>query len=400
MKPEKFRDSPSGKLVRTPGEYWAFTPNPLPPKIEWTLDLVESLSEADRALGELAGLSRSLLNPYLMILPFVRREAVLSSRIEGTRASLSDLYAYEAVQLEFFDPPADVREVHNYVQALEYGLGRLQTLPVSLRLIRDIHERLMEGVRGERQTPGEFRHSQNWIGPPGSTLNDASYVPPPVTEMLEALGSLEKFLHSPGKLPPLIRLGLIHYQFESIHPFLDGNGRVGRLLIPLLLCAWNLLPEPVLYLSAYFEEYREGYYDLLLSVSQKGRWEDWLRFFLRGVVIQSRDAVVRIQRLQGLRERYREQVQSARAAARLLQVVDLLFARPILTIRQVAAELAVNFPTARRYVDRLEADGILREVTGGARNRVYRADEILAAIDEPLDVVYPSSGGGQADASN
>ena len=400
MKPEKFRDSPSGKLVWTPGEYWAFAPNPLPPKIKWTSDLVESLSEADRALGELAGLSRSLLNPYLVILPFVRREAVLSSRIEGTRASLSDLYAYEAVQLEFFDPPADVREVHNYVQALEYGLGRLQTLPVSLRLIRDIHERLMEGVRGERQTPGEFRHSQNWIGPPGSTLNDASYVPPPVTEMLEALGSLEKFLHSPGKLPPLIRLGLIHYQFESIHPFLDGNGRVGRLLIPLLLCAWNLLPEPVLYLSAYFEEYREGYYDLLLSVSQKGRWEDWLRFFLRGVVIQSRDAVVRIQRLQGLRERYREQVQSARAAARLLQVVDLLFARPILTIRQVEAELAVNFPTARRYVDRLEADGILREITGGARNRVYRADEILAAIDEPLDVVYPSSGGGQADASN
>ena len=400
MKPEKFRDSPSGKLVWTPGEYWAFAPNPLPPKIKWTSDLVESLSEADRALGELAGLSRSLLNPYLVILPFVRREAVLSSRIEGTRASLSDLYAYEAVQLEFFDPPADVREVHNYVQALEYGLGRLQTLPVSLRLIRDIHERLMEGVRGERQTPGEFRHSQNWIGPPGSTLNDASYVPPPVTEMLEALGSLEKFLHSPGKLPPLIRLGLIHYQFESIHPFLDGNGRVGRLLIPLLLCAWKLLPEPVLYLSAYFEEHQEGYYNLLLSVSQKGWWEDWLRFFLRGVVIQSRDAVVRIQRLQGLRERYREQVQSARAAARLLQVVDLLFARPILTIRQVAAELAVNFPTARRYVDRLEADGILREVTGGARNRVYRADEILAAIDEPLDVVYPSSGGGQADASN
>lgn len=399
MKPEKFRDSPSGKLVWTPGEYWAFAPNPLPPKIKWTSDLVESLSEADRALGELAGLSRSLLNPYLVILPFVRREAVLSSRIEGTRASLSDLYAYEAVQLEFFDPPADVREVHNYVQALEYGLGRLQTLPVSLRLIRDIHERLMEGVRGERQTPGEFRHSQNWIGPPGSTLNDASYVPPPVTEMLEALGSLEKFLHSPS-LPPLVRLGLIHYQFESIHPFLDGNGRVGRLLIPLLLRAWKLLPEPVLYLSAYFEEHQEGYYNLLLSVSQKGWWEDWLRFFLRGVVIQSRDAVVRIQRLQGLRERYREQVQSARAAARLLQVVDLLFARPILTIRQVAAELAVNFPTARRYVDRLEADGILREVTGGARNRVYRADEILAAIDEPLDVVYPSSGGGQADASN
>ena len=190
---------------------------------------MSALSEADRALGELAGLGRSLPNPHLLIRPFVRREAVLSSRIEGTRASLSDLYAYEAVQLALFDSSSDVPEVYNYVQALEYGLERLRDLPLSLRLIREIHARLMEGVRGEHQTPGEFRHSQNWIGPPGSTPNDAPFVPPPVPEMQETLDAFERFLHTSSPLPPLVRLGLIHYQFEAIHPFLDGNGRIGRL---------------------------------------------------------------------------------------------------------------------------------------------------------------------------
>jgi len=384
MKPEEFRDSPSGRLIRASGGYWAFIPNPLPPRIKWIPDLIASLSQADRALGELAGLSRSLPNPYLMILPFIRREAVLSSRIEGTRASLSDLYAYEAVQLSFLDFPSDVREVYNYVQALEYGLDRLQTLPVSLRLIREIHGRLMEGVRGEHRTPGEFRRSQNWIGPPGAMLNDAIFVPPPVTEMLEGMDHLEQFLHSPTKLPPLVRLGLVHYYFESIHPFLDGNGRVGRLLIPLLLCAWEMLPTPVLYLSAYFEQYRDDYYDLLLAVSQKGRWEAWLTFFLTGVFTQSRDAIARIRRLQELRESYRKLVQSARASARLVQAVDLLFARPILTIRQVEAELGVDFPAACRYIDRLQEVGILREITGGARNRIYRADEVMMAIEGQL----------------
>jgi Fic family protein len=361
-------------------------PNPLPPELPWTVELVTSLSEADRAIGQLAGLGRSLPNPHLLIRPFVRREAVLSSRIEGTRASLSDLYTFEAVQLALFEPTSDVREVYNYVRALEYGLERLQELPLSLRLIREIHGRLMESVRGEQQTPGEFRRSQNWIGPPGSTPEDAPFVPPPVLEMHESLNAFEGFLHTSSDLPPLVRLGLIHYQFEAIHPFLDGNGRIGRLLITLLLCAWNLLTEPLLYLSAYFEAHRQTYYDLLLAVSQKGSWEEWLMFFLRGVAVQSRDAVTRSERLLDLREQAREQLQKARAVARLLQVVDLLFAQPILTVRQVEAALDVNFSTAQRYVNQLEEVGLLREITGQARNRVYRADAVLKAIEEPLVV--------------
>lgn len=407
MDSETFRNSPAGRLVRATGigngsqasSYWAFAPNPLPPPIEWTDDLVAVLSEADRALGELAGLGRSLPNPHLLIRPFVRREAVLSSRIEGTRASLSDLYIYEAAQpwggrhgAADSDAasipgelPVDVREVANYVRALEYGLERLAVLPLSLRLIREMHGHLLLGVRGETQTPGEFRRSQNWIGPPGCTLNDATYVPPPAVEMNEGLDALEKFLHAPSRLPPLLSLGLIHYQFEAIHPFLDGNGRIGRLLVTLLLCAWDLLPEPLLCLSAFFEAHRAEYYESLFGVSQTGAWDRWLAFFLRGVTEQARDAVARAYRLQALRERYREQLQSGRMAARLLQLVDLLFAQPVITARQVEAALAVDFPTALRYVNQLIEAGVLREITGKARKRVYRADELLQAIDTPVD---------------
>jgi Fic family protein len=346
--------------------------------------LVAELADAASALGELKGLGHHLSNPHLLIAPFIRREAVLSSRIEGTQASLSDLYAYEAVQLSMFSRPTDVREVHNYVRALEYGLQRLETFPVSLRLIRELHAHLMEGVRGEHRTPGEFRRSQNWIGPPGCLIDDATFVPPPPEEMQEALNSLEVYLHARPKLPPLIRLGLIHYQFEAIHPLLDGNGRVGRLLIVLLLCAWNLLPQPLLYLSAYFQRHRETYYDRLLAVSQRGAWTDWLCFFLQGVATQSRDAIARSRRLFDLREHYREQFQSQRAAARLLQVIDALFTRPVITINHIAEALDVSHQSATRYVSTLESEGILREVTGQARNRVYQAEAILEAIVAPL----------------
>ena len=385
---EAFRNSPAGRLARTPGGYWVFIPHPLPPAIPWTPDLVAVLSEADRALGELSGLGRSLLNPHLLIRPFIRREAVLSSRIEGTQASLSDLYAYEAVRQPYFEPTPDVREVYNYVRALEHGLERLQTLPLSLRLIRELHALLLQRVRGEQQTPGEFRRTQNWIGPPGCLLDGATFVPPSIPEMHDALDAFEKFLHGSSLLPPLVRLGLVHYQFEAIHPFLDGNGRIGRLLMTLLLCAWDLLPEPLLYLSAYFEDNRQAYYDFLLAVSQNGAWEAWLIFFLRGVALQARDAVARARRMQELREQYRSKLQTARAVARLLQVVDLLFAQPVLTVRQVQAALEVDFPAAQRYVRQLTDVGLLHEVTGKARNRVYRADEVLRVIEEPL---HPSN---------
>jgi len=383
VNPQDFHEGAPGRVLRTPASYWAFVPDPLPPTFSWTPELVTVLSEADRALGELSGLGRSLPNPHLLIRPLARREAVLSSRIEGTQASLSDLYAYEAAQLPLFEPPSDVREVYNYVRALEYGLERLRTLPLSLRLIREIHAQLMEGVRGEHRTPGEFRHRQNWIGTPGCRLDEATFIPPPVAEMHEALDAFERFLHAPSPLPPLVRLGLTHYQFEAIHPFLDGNGRIGRLLITLLLCAWRLMPEPLLYMSAYFEAHRQTYYDLLLAVSRDGAWQDWLIFFLRGVAVQARDGVTRSERLQDLREQYRQQVQAERAAARLLQAVDLLFARPVMTVRDVEKMLEVNFSTAQRYVNRLEEVGLLREITGQARNRVYCADEILHMLEKP-----------------
>ena len=384
MDPNAFQDSPAGKLIRSPRGYWAFLPNPLPPDLPWITELVNALSLADRALGELAGLGRALPNPHLLIRPLMRREAVLSSRIEGTRASLSDLYAYEAIQLSFFDSPPDVGEVHNYVRALEYGLDRLETLPLSLRLIREMHAHLMEGVRGEHQTPGEFRRSQNWIGLPGCTLDDATYVPPPVDQMQQALDALEKYLHSSSDLPPLVRLGLIHYQFEAIHPFLDGNGRIGRLLITLLLCTWELLPQPLLYLSPYFEAHRQAYYDQLLAASCAGAWDAWLIFFLQGVVAQSQDAIIRARRLQTLRSEYRRQFQTERAAARLLQVVDLLFDRPILTTNRIKDLMEVDFSTAQRYVDRLEQAGVLQEITGRARNRIYRANEVMTIIEDAL----------------
>lgn len=385
MDPEAFRNGHSGRTVQVPGKgYWTYLPEPLPPRLEWPSTLVTGLADAASALGELKGLGHSLANPHLLIAPFIRREAVLSSRIEGTQASVSDLYAYEAVQLSMFGRSTDVREVHNYVRALEYGLQRMESLPLSLRLIRELHARLMEGVRGEHRTPGEFRRTQNWIGPPGCLLDDATFVPPPPEEMRSALYDLETYLRAEATLHPLIRLGLIHYQFEAIHPFLDGNGRVGRLLIVLLLCAWDLLPQPLLYLSAYFQRYRETYYERLLAVSQRDAWTEWLLFFLQGVVTQSKDAVARSRRLLDLRERYREQFQSQRTAARLLQVIDILFARPVTTINQLAEALDVSHQSATRYVGTLESEGILREITGQARNRVYQADPILEVIVAPL----------------
>jgi len=384
MDPKQFRHSPAGRVVRAPTGYYAFVPNPLPPQLTWTPALVKSLSDADRALGQLAGLGRSVLNPRLLIFPFSRREAVLSSRIEGTRATLSDLYAYEAVQVAMFESSPDVSEVHNYVRAMEHGLERLHTLPLSLRLIREIHLQLMEGMRGEHGTPGEFRRSPNWIGPPGCDLNTAPYVPPPMDAMKAALDAFEKYLHAESELPPLVRLGLIHYQFEAIHPFLDGNGRIGRLLITLLMVAWDLLPAPLLYLSAYLEAHRQAYYDLLLRISQRGDWETWLLFFLEGIATQGHDAVARAERLQTLRERYRRQIQERQASAKLLQTVDFLFVRPLLTVQQLQDEMDVSFPTASKYASLLQDLGLLREITGQARNRVFRADEVLDALEAPL----------------
>jgi len=381
MNPDDFSDTTAGRVLRTPNGYWVFVPNPLPPTINWSAPLISALDEAARNLGRLASLAERLPSPRLLVRPFIRREAVLSSHIEGTRASLVDLYTYESTQLSFLANTSDVQEVYNYVRAMDYGLERLKKLPVSLRLIRDIHRVLMEGVRGDRLTPGEFRHSQNWIRPPGSTIESATLVPPPVNEMVQSLDAMEKFIHASSDIPNLVRAGLIHYQFEAIHPFLDGNGRLGRLLVILLLIEWGLIPQPLLYLSAFFEARRKDYYELLLAVSQRGEWENWLLFFLRGITSQSIDAVTRIERLGRLRATYQERLQTERAAARLLQTLDILFERPILSVRQLEAALQVPYRTAERYIEKLEALGILREVTGLARGRIYRADEVMHEIE-------------------
>lgn len=394
MNPERFGDNPSGRLIQSSqGEatYWAFAPDPLPPLLTFDPALICSLSDADRALGELAGLGRALPNPHLLINPFVRREAVLSSRIEGTQADLKDLYAYEAGQLALSSvkpapPETDVREVHNYVVALEYGLERLKTQPLNLSLIREVHGKLLEGVRGERATPGEFRRTQNWIGRPGCTLVDADFVPPPAGEMNAALDALEKYLNSGNKYPPLLRLALIHYQFETIHPFLDGNGRVGRLLMALLLVHWDLLPLPLLYLSAFFEEHRQEYYDLLMGVSARSAWQEWAQFFLHGIAEQARDAVVRARRLQDLQLKWRERLAQVRASALPMRLADRLFQTPFLTIPQAQRLLAVTYRSAQLNVQKLVDAGILRPLSENAYGKSFFAPEILAAIGENAPV--------------
>ncbi len=290
-------------MTKTPQGYVAFVPHPLPPQLDLKSHLSD-LSKADRLVGELRGVARNLPNPHLLIAPFMRREAVLSSRIEGTQASLSDLFFFEASGEQNPEVP-DVREVANYVRALEYGLKRMEKLPLSLRLIREMHAELMHGVRGEHLTPGEFRRSQNWIGPPGCTLMDAVFVPPPVEEMKASLDAFEKYLHEPTTLPPLVRFALVHYQFEAIHPFLDGNGRIGRLLTTLLLCREGIFPQPLLYLSAYFETKQQQYYKFLLHVSLKGEWNAWIHYFLLGVSEQSQDSIARTEKLLELWTGYR-----------------------------------------------------------------------------------------------
>lgn len=381
MKLNDFHSLEAGQVILTQKGYYAFIPAPLPPKINWTLPLVSALSEAERELSRLATLADAFPFPRLLMQAFIRREAVLSSRIEGTRATLAELYTYESAQLSFLESHDDVREVHNYVAALDYGLERLKRFPMSLRFIREIHEKLMQDVRGGNLTPGEFRRTQNWIGAAGSTLATASYVPPPVDEMNLALSDLEKFIHTNTDIPTLARAAMIHYQFEAIHPFLDGNGRVGRLLMALLFAEWRILPQPLLNLSVYFERYRQEYYDHLLDVSQRGDWEAWLRFFLRGVSAQSQDSAARMERLKTIRAWYQPIVDADKNSNRMGAVMDFLFGRPIFNAKQLAEGVDMPFKTARQYIEKLVQAGIMHEVTGYARNQVYRADEVFTALD-------------------
>jgi Fic family protein len=399
MDPGEFTAEAFGQRIKAPQGYWAFVPQPLPPDLIWSAELIGVLSAADRALGRLAGVGQMLANPYLLINPFMRREAVLSSRIEGTQASLSDLFFFEAAP-STQPAVADVREVANYVQALEHGLQRQRELPVSLRLLCEMHALLMAGVHGSHLTPGEFRRDQNWIGSLGCTVHDATYVPPPPMHLTDALDAFEKYLHLPSNLPPLVRLAAIHYQFEAIHPFRDGNGRIGRLLITLLLCVEGLLPAPLLYLSAYFERHRQQYYEHLLAVSQAGRWSGWVTFFLRGVAEQAADAVERSNRLFKLRDELHHRCHAARSSALLLKLVDDLFTHPATTVARTAKLLGVTPRAAQNNIDRLLDLGVLREVTGNRRNRLFVAEEILRTIEGPApgEDAAPADGVGPTDS--
>ncbi|MFC1924750.1 Fic family protein [Chloroflexota bacterium] len=373
-----FKNSPSGKLVGATGGYWAFVPDPLPPGLEWDGALVSQISRADLAIGTLSGLGEMLPNPHLLIYPFIRREAVLSSRIEGTQSSLSDLLLFEATRVE---KQKDVKEVQNYVRAMEHGLKRLNELPLSLQFIRELHGILIEGVRGESAAPGEFRRSQNWIGPTGALLKDAIFVPPPAPEMQECLYQLEKFLHADMELPLLVQAALIHYQFEAIHPFMDGNGRIGRLLITLFLCQKNVIAKPLLYLSAFFEQHRQLYYDLLLKVSQTGAWREWIDFFLIAVTRQSNDALSRSRLLLDLLRQYSQMVRERRLSPTAGQLVELIFMKPVLNTRTAQEFLKVSYPSAQYALSSLEDAGIVTEITGRKRNKAYEAKEILKALE-------------------
>ncbi len=371
---------PHGRKVRRSGGYRAYLPHPLPPPLAWSEELAVALSVADRAIGRLAGEGRRLPNPHLLIRPFVRREAVLSSRIEGTQATLGELLAAEAgAAIE--RSPADLREVGNYVVALEHGVKRLEKLPLSLRLVRELHERLMRGGQDVTSTSGEFRRSQNWVGPAGCTISNATFVPPPHELLPELLGAWERFLHD-DSMPPLVHAALAHSQFEAIHPFLDGNGRVGRLLITLVLIEKGVLPSPLLYLSAYFEATRNEYYARLLGVTERGEWEEWLEYFLSGVAQQADDALGRIQRIDELLSRWRGLL--ARSSTRLPdRTVDLFAENPFWTVRRLADKLGVAFTTAQRAIDRLESAGIVALASEARRNRLYCAGALLAILEEP-----------------
>jgi Fic family protein len=379
----------AGRYVQQPTGYRAFIPSPLPPspatQIDGRLQLL--LSQADRALGRLDGSIQTLPHPDLFVFMYVRKEAVLSSQIEGTQSSLQDVLAAEAKVLSP-NRPQDVDEVVNYVRAMNHGLERLSHLPVSIRLIREIHAELLAGVRGSHLTPGELQTSQNWTGPGGCTLNEATFVPPPPHEVAAHLSQLEQFLHSDSGLPLLVKIGLAHAQFETIHPFLDGNGRVGRLLITFLLCEQKVLEKPVLYLSCYFKRHRQEYYDQLQAVRDKGAWEDWIEFFLRGIVEVSGQATETARRILRLREEHRTTITErlGHAAGNGHRVLEHLYLHPIVSVNEVQDLIGTTYPAANELVARFEECGILKEITGQTRNRKFQyASYIQLFHESPLD---------------
>lgn len=371
----------SGAYVQQLTGYRAFIPAALPPQPPARVN-AELLSQADRALGRLDGSVLTLPNPDLFVMMYVRKEAVLSSQIEGTQSSLQDVLSAEAAVMSP-DRPRDVHEVVNYVGAMNYGLARLSSLPVSVRLIREIHGKLLDGVRGSLLTPGELRTTQNWIGPGGAGLSQATFVPPPPEEVPRALSNLEQFLHRDSDIPLLARIGIAHAQFETIHPFLDGNGRVGRLLITFLLCQRGVLQKPVLYLSHFLKQHRQEYYDRLQAIRDTGDWEGWLDFFLRGVAEVSTQATETARRILLLREDHRTRITErlGRSAALGHKLLEILYSKPVVSAVQVRQLLSIAPASANRLLGRLQEAGILVEFTGNRRNRRFRYAEYVRLFE-------------------
>lgn len=364
----------------------AFVPDPMPADLPLSSAAIRVLSEADFALGRLTGASGRLVNPYLIGQPLLRREAILSSRIEGTFTTPEQLALLEAGVPGADEPAAqDTREVLNYIRSMERGLELLKTMPISLRLVRELHGVLLEGVRGGRDRPGEFRTVQNYIGSTNAPIASARFVPPPVREMTDALRRWESDLHlASDPLPPLVRLAVAHYQFEAIHPFRDGNGRIGRLLIPLLLCERDRLTAPLLFMSAYFDKYRDAYVDGLLRVSTHGDWEGWLTYFLQGVATCARESLTLAEDLITLRDRYHQAVRSARSSSLLGTLIDALFRVPTLTISQAAKLTSVTPASASSNLQKLVELGIVAEMTGRQRGQVFMAHQILSFVGRDL----------------
>ena len=375
-----------GRKFRTSSGYYAFLPDPLPPELKWTPELVRSLSNADRAIGKLAGEGRRLPNPHVLMRPFIIREAVLSSRIEGTQTTLGQLLAADSGAV-LKDSPEDLREVGNYVSAMEFGIAKLQEEHLSLDLILDLHHHLMTGVRGDTARPGTIRNTQNWIGLPGSTVFEASYVPPPPEMLLEFMNNLVVFM-AQKDLPPLVSAALLHYQFEAIHPFLDGNGRLGRLLVTLFLVDRAILPTPLLYLSAFFEASRGEYYRCLRAVTEEGDWNRWLQYFLGGVALQSDDALNRASRIVDLLDHWRVQVTEFPGSTPL-NLLNLLAGNPFVTVPGIARKLNVARSTANRAIEYLVKLDILCQTDRRKRDRAWVAPVLLAILEEPARLFPP-----------
>ncbi len=379
--PKQVSSDRAGRYVNQPTGYRAFVPKPLPPTppLRQDAELASLLSAADHRLGRLDGVAATLPNPDLFVAMFVHKEAVLSSQIEGTQASLDDVLEFEAGAPPA-DVPGDVAEAVNYVAAMNFGLERIKELPLSLRLVKEIHERLLEHVRGGEKEPGEFRRSQNWVGPMGTSLTEAMYVPPCVDDMNRAMGDLEGFLHDRRPLPPLIKCGLVHSQFETIHPFLDGNGRMGRLLITFLLCQQGILERPLLYLSYFFKRNRTEYYDRLQAVRDRGDWEAWMKFFLRGVIEVSSESAATVRDILALRVIHTELLQTKLRTANSLRLLDRLYDRPVTSVSDVAEYLGITFNGANALVSKFCDLGLLRETTGGARSRRFAYDPYISLL--------------------